>query len=451
MNSENISLLKLAASVVLKESMEPLDYGIWSKIQAGVFVTAYVNVANHSGLWCCYSNGEYTGKQTVVQNVEEAAIACRGDRRRRKEPPNLFEVTILAPRARWLPQTLETLETIKEQAIALIKEDGQPVIYLPSVWKENKKWDAETLERNLKAKAGVTNRRPLMSVPVYIIHTDGVGEDVGMFDEHLPGQIFYKALKFYDQSRDDRGRLAYIVEGKKLVMDNEGAWVRTFSDIRAYAILDKRGGLFPRTALSQAMEASRSITLSPAEYAALFQAIGELGKPVPAKLWDELVRPGLHDDDTSFARPQVYAALSASGLPTPSYRVDTAALHEHGAFAANWAAQALASQPMRANRSDVMLVLAVLRHFFTIHQHGSPVSIVEACCAVEGFICLVHVHLASILDDDRSYLAFWLAWVAEQQMKNGGFSYYTGMVRQRVDVTSHVVTAVMAYIQNLGN
>src|SRR3990167_2269515 len=119
------------------------NVGKWLYVKAGVFVTAYKSFNfSSSTVWCCYSNGEYAGVSSVLENLYGAIDAClKKDPRKTRQKPVAVEISVLAPRHKWQPRALRgnvknMIHRSEHRSIYVKTLNGGSAIYLPAVWGE---------------------------------------------------------------------------------------------------------------------------------------------------------------------------------------------------------------------------------------------------------------------------------------------------------------------------
>lgn len=128
----------------------------WDGISAGAFITVYLGPERTSdNVWCCMSNGEYDGHNSVLHNVVASAQICRSEDPRRSRsantPTTFVEITLLKPRP-WRRVITQQLDRRRQRAIHL-QIGYRSAIYLPSVWDEESTWTPDQLVQSLAAKA----------------------------------------------------------------------------------------------------------------------------------------------------------------------------------------------------------------------------------------------------------------------------------------------------------
>jgi AMMECR1 domain-containing protein len=181
LNKYDQELVSIARDVIEKGATRFLGSweNPWKNVKAGVFITAYKtkNDLTSENVWCCMSNGEYKGKQSVWQNVLQAAKICATkDSRRTTSIPGHIEISILNTEDQWklVKNPIDDLKQQKHKSIYI--EDGEwSAIYLPSVWDERSKiWSAQDLLLNLGEKAGLPSWQ---AGDVYEIDTWEINEE----------------------------------------------------------------------------------------------------------------------------------------------------------------------------------------------------------------------------------------------------------------------------------
>lgn len=158
--ADNNSLRRLVEHKLLGRNTNmsgtELSLGQWSHLPGGVFITGYKRKdqpLTSENVWCCMSNGEYDGKQSVYQNAVESIRICRErDSRRTHQLPETYEITVLAPKP-WRQVGMNELHCGRHRAIS-VTVGGRSAVYLPSVWYERPDWSAEEFIASLVEKAG---------------------------------------------------------------------------------------------------------------------------------------------------------------------------------------------------------------------------------------------------------------------------------------------------------
>jgi len=203
--SDDSELLKLASSIVLIDQPSTENNNAksnkWKKIHGGVFVTAYNHTTDFTSenVWCCMSNGEYNGLQSVWDNTKSSANICktRDSRTMNNGEPKIIHVTILKPKNGWrrIPydSLLSMMSADRYRAIQL-NINKQSAFYLPSVWKENPTWSIWDLLKSLGRKATGRNitlhdLRESMVWEVDCYEIEEKGRDYGFFDNNKAKEI----------------------------------------------------------------------------------------------------------------------------------------------------------------------------------------------------------------------------------------------------------------------
>lgn len=159
----------------------------WTEYSGGVFVTGFKDAnkkLTSDNVWCCMSNGEYDGKQSVWINTQEAIQNCLSyDSRRTNNNPETYEISILTPRSNWRKVVNFNILCNNYRSIC-VKSGDNFAIYLPSVWYEFSHWTARELVENLMKKAKIKSED---KVEVYEIGTytilSHVSFDRGFFSD----------------------------------------------------------------------------------------------------------------------------------------------------------------------------------------------------------------------------------------------------------------------------
>lgn len=184
---DNAYLVRAVRAAVLSKRLpESKTETYWHHLNAGTFITAYRSKANKKSenVWCCMSNGEYEGRQSVWQNaIKSAEICATQDDRRTSNAPEMVEVTVLQRRKDWKPiQQPKDLSRERSRAVAL-QHNNHFAIFLPAVWNQYKSWTPSILVSELAAKAGLDNAdgATIYEIGVYEINEYGVGKNHGYF------------------------------------------------------------------------------------------------------------------------------------------------------------------------------------------------------------------------------------------------------------------------------
>ena len=179
MNPDDHNLL-LTAVDIFSGKQPHRNVGKWEYINSGVFVTAYFQMPPISeNVWCCMSNGEYDGSQSVLHNTLDSAKICAtlDTRRFKAHNPAIFEVTILVPRSKWrlvhkLSNGQWDISRNHKQAIHA-QIGNHSGVYLPNVWNEHPEWDSLTLIQSLVKKVGDTGEPIIHEIGIYNISDTG--------------------------------------------------------------------------------------------------------------------------------------------------------------------------------------------------------------------------------------------------------------------------------------
>lgn len=450
------------------------DENRWLEENGDVFVTGYKKPCNtkSENVWCCYSNGDRKGENTVVENLFGASETCRTiDPRRTNQLPAEVELTILAPEARWEKiDDISNLSQKRGRALYVLTTSGS-AFYIPSVWNERPDWTPKQIINSLANKAGGGDILTVYEVPVYEIpsysteakHANFI-RDRGFFSDN-PVSILGKAWDFYygwSKCDADDFQLAYEVAGLP-IYDNDGAWVRTYGDLETFYRLSKYLGIDDTSLFDNLYVDSRSDEDDYQTKAARINLLLTLNRPGDKSEVNKLVnqihpiKPGVYDSDLSFANPQIIIALiratntqEAIGIANDYVnnvpKQIPIALGSHGAFAGNWIAQALAVcaaiDPTLRSKCKTLLnkTTAIYKELSRAALNGD--SVTERACAITGLEAIKSVLGTSELDD---LISESLAGLVQYQTDDGGFPYNFDGSLVRTDVTSHVVEAFMMH------
>jgi hypothetical protein len=470
---EDHNLLQTAIDVFSNRVIHR-DVGKWSSLHSGVFVTAYFQMPLISeNVWCCMSNGEYNGVNSVVENVIQSAQICKTeDSRRFQAPkPNYFEITVLVPRQQWrlvsrLPNGQWDISRERYRAIN-VSVSGRSAIYLPSVWEERPEWDSATLISELVQKAGGDSNDEIIvhEIGVYDISDRG-SINSGYFDNNsenfdgsmpsssLIDEILKDAWKFYTTFASNN-QLAYMVDSSGVYYNNEGANVRTYFDVSTFCKLSQYFGNPDFTFPYAISVLNRIQPQTTVDLAARINLLLDVGMSETQELIQFVNETANHEGifvntDLSFGNPQIMITLLriANAIPevqdivsiafkgfVSNYRkVLPRILNENRAFAANWILQALSKGPH--------IYDDLLPSLFTECQKAliNPDSITLEACALNGLL----IFKQNI--DINPILNYWRE--LQKQWKIGGFRYYTNQPWYRTDVTSHVVEDCLLIVLN---
>jgi hypothetical protein len=470
-HDDDRELLEVARSILFRSAQtSPIsENNRWRSIRAGAFVTAYHRLPpNSSNVYCCMSNGEYDGKQTVVQNVMESAERCRDlDARRGSAsiPPltTYWEVSILRPRSEWTRvNSLDELKRSSHDSIYVNLGAGSAV-YLPSVWNERPSWSSSELVLSLAAKASGYDREfnslPELTreftewyaarIPTLELHPPSKNAGLSLEDGILGG-----AWSFYMAFADRlNGRLAYIVcSDGTVTYGNDGAWVRSYGDVTAAFLLAKKMNAMTFIQPFVAYLRARKET-DPRSFAARLSFLRTTSpsssalecRMLAARIIEE--KQFVDPSDMSFGSPEAMLALlsfapnsqkvrEARSLFVQKYVEEgwaAKAIAENGAFAAHWIMRALTND--KVERLCVPVCVDAI-------QKGASITI-EAC-ALSG---LVVAKGRGWVESQPWYGPLINRWRSDQHKwfseARGGFRYYRDQAWYRSDVTSHVVESLL--------
>ena len=505
-----------------KQKISVKSFGAWKNIHADLFVTAYnrPNDTTSANVWCCYSNGDPEGINTVLDNLKGAVRSCLLLDTRHKPldspeivPPAEVDLTILAPRKRW-KHIIDIKSLKRERRRALyVKTLYGSAFYIPSVWDERLDWNSTDIIRSLAHKAGgnLDSITEIYEVPVYEIPTKSMenhetnnNRNRGFFKEILTTDtpittkpvlstdyqnentnILHDVLEkiwYFYYNNSDNNRLAYKIMYDNIPeYDNEGAWVRTISDVITFDDLNTYLGKSSSTIqpyVQYLLDNKRKIPLDDPQTMAVWiefmKHFNILDTENLIGNFKELM-PGIYDSDLSFANPQIIIALADMGkrkkligfLKTINNQVEKA-VKNYGAFAANWISQALEKcyevffdvetfdgknfkrKIEELSYKDNLLQLILRKAAL----HGDSLTI--RACAITGLEALYKIKPNPELFNFIGKAIYKLigisshSTIAKNQLSNGGFSYaFDNVDLVRTDVTSHVVDAILLYLEML--
>lgn len=495
-NLRNYAYSLVINGIFDKKNIIPLEYfGIWNDVYADLFVTAYYEAGNTNSdnVWCCYSNGDINNQNTVLENLKGAVNSCLIFDNRHPPLgkndmviPAEVDLTILAPKKRWIKiDNIELLNRKRGRAL-YVKTFNGSAFYIPSVWNENLDWTAEDIIKSLakKAHGNFESIVEIYEVPVYEIPTKSLETKTfvrnrGFFLQHGGYKNLNNVLEnawhfYYDYSRDtsEGAQLAYKIILDNPKYDNEGAWVRSISDVISFENLNKYIGNahtiiepyidylinIQDEFLSNNDLQTRAVWI---EFQYLNIQKSEKNNKIKSLLnsFKEL-SPGIYDTDLSFANPQIIMVLAnhcgkhkINGyLKTIDSQIEKA-IKTNGAFAANWIAQALYACYPIANKerkhirdlaSDQEILQKTLKE---AAFNGDSITI--RACAITGLEALYKIKNSH---DLYNFIKNAINELISYQLDNGGFSYAldnTNLIR--TDVTSHVVEAILTFVSFQSN
>ena len=466
---EDQNLLSTVIDVFANRSI-PRDIGKWGSIYSGTFVTAYFQKPFISeNVWCCMSNGEYDGVNTVLQNVIESANICvtEDPRRSRASAPKYFEVSVLTPRSEWrlvnrLPNDGWDISRERHRTIH-VNAGGRSAIYLPSVWDERPEWDAATLIRELVEKSGGSLQDEVIihEIGTYDISEEGSinsgyftqGSFNGiMTSSPVINEILRDAWNFYRRFASN-DQLAYMITPNFVSYENEGANVRSYSDVATFAKLSQYLGQSDMAFPYIINILNRIQPQSTTDLAARISLLLDVDMADPIELTQFATETsnsrGIFEDaDLGFGNPQIMIVLLRIAKILPNVRplVEESftgfvlnyrkflfhILQEYGAFAANWILQTL-SAAYHLNKMFFTIYKDLLPPLFASCEQAlkNPDSITLEACALNGLLIFNRqVNVQPILSKWRRL---------QQEWGIGGFRYYLDQPWYRTDVTSHVV------------
>ena len=469
----------------------------WDAVKAWAFVTVYKAAPFISAnVYCCQSAGDRDALLPIADGIVRSAKICTAEDLDKRHKPGdrqvAYEVTLLAPRAYWVPRRVETMSRARQRTyyVSLTRGDtgaGAGGFYLPSVWDEHgPTFKAETLVSHLARKAGGTGNEASESLSIYEVPCYVIGEgavQVGRHDRGLFASVILERTRaFYKRHRrSDELAIGFVpTEVTKqhptpappvYLTDTENVvGIRAASDVAAYWHLEPPeisraviANLLARDAKSVKYKLARTLLVL------------EIGRTDYENLRDDietLLAATPFKEDTSFANPQIILALCnyANTLPIINAGLLTMikikarefitnigrakeAFAEHRAFAANWHLQAAAAACRLLNvdlsssvsfLDDAVKLCEAAVDNARLESSGVPVkgdatntSLTEQVCAAHGLLAV----------DRFNYWRFdWLCeywarlqWQWSSKNGSGGFRYWRDEPEYRTDVTSHVV------------
>lgn len=458
--SDVTRLYNFALAVYTGETKTAPPDVFWDSVRAWVFVTLYKDKPESSHVTCCMSSGNHNASQHILPNIISAFAACSRDRRKTRGQPTLLELTLLQPRDLWRPETEATLSRQAHRAIWIEFHDGRAAIFLPSVWEERHDWGAHQLLHELRLKAlgedaDVDLPAKIFSIGVFEIAPWIHEADHGLFDEHFPLTILQNAYNFYLSMQDPQtGLLAYKRRGEYNIFDNEGAWVRTYSDVAAFCQLSRQ----LNKGLGHAFDALDAATVTSGDLqsqVAWAEAVQCLHPNfIAAFPTVEEMMLGFNTLDEAFGKPQTIILLCQRKeaerfvrdyINSLTISKVTSLLQKYDIFACNWLAQAVAAawSIVRARPEVVTRLVTGLREFFVAQRSSKSLHTMWASVAAHGFARLVECGAVRVTEDDRAFYGYWIGALATTQQADGGFIYGPGWSEKRLDVTSHVVCALL--------
>ena len=461
-------LLSIAKSVVLNSKFIVENVpDFWKSINGSGFVTAYKRLPPTSAnVWCCMSNGNYKDPGLLFENIIESAQICAAHDSRIDESiaPTAFEVCFFVSQNLWLRLGTGVSASYKMQrsfqrAFLVQSKNNSRAVYLPDVWNEYKNWTSKQLLSHLATKAGSTFEEidQVYEIPCFVVADPIIPvsiQDRGFF----ASLILQRAWNFYNSYKKG-DQLAYLVTEDKISYDNEGACVRSLSDVQAYHQLAKILGHDSKGVVKFAQNEFECMD------AAAIAAGIMLQHEIDEKLNIDQVQMLLLTNSTDFAfeKPQIVIALcvayeffnkreqlslrqSIENFVADYFQATNLienALKKHNAFAANWYLQAFATTKRTkwsclSPKCEFFMKLMFHKRLFNdaIARCQDALqkkrSITEEACAAHGIL----VSKIPLDDDEICY-----NWALQQHEWNqkGGFRYYKNQAWYRLDVTSHVV------------
>lgn len=426
------NLLLLVKNIILFDKIINIDTGKWKQFKARVFVTAYKvpNNTTSSNVWCCMSSG--SPNNSVHDNVIASSKVCKtSDPRVTQNLPQEFHITVLLENKRrhidW---------PTNKNTTTYIETDSGSAYFLPTVWDEFKSVNDYVEALRLKASNNNPNSkiRAIYEIPVIEVGSP-IFQDVAR--RCLP--FYLNNAKYFN----DSAILAYQIINNKPIYNNDGYWVRSYSDVLAlYKLSPSNAVKFVNTILRNDTNWQLDIQTMAARLELLIAVYPNSSEIsiISQNLLHARISPGLYSKELSFANPQIVRVMTRiygnkhndiTGFIQLLELKLPEILKQNGIFAANHIARAIPNPRYRYTKQ-------IQKQLINVLKNNTSQSNTEEACAITGLIALKYYKTAA----DR------LEKLSSKQLPNGGFVYGGSSSNLiRTDVTSHVVEGLYLLIK----